>query len=77
MERRFYRNQLPCVVQRITHHSCAMASSPTRSKEREVEEAAMPGQPTSARALEIVPLAIHPRELPAAASVTAIIVRQT
>ena len=44
--------------------------------EQEVEEAAMPGQPARARAHFRFPPAIHPRELPAATSVTAIIVRQ-
>jgi hypothetical protein len=36
----------------------------------------MPGQPVSARARFQFPPAIHPRELPAAISVTAIIIRQ-
>ena len=44
--------------------------------EQEVEEAAMPGQPARARAHFRLPPAIHPRELPAATSVTAIVVRQ-
>jgi len=40
--------------------------------EQEVEEAAVPGQPARARAHFRFPPAIHPRELPAATSVTAI-----
>ena len=36
----------------------------------------MPGQPLRTRARFVCPLAIHPRELPAATGVTAIIVRQ-
>src|SRR5271170_774237 len=39
-------------------------------------EAAMPGQPVRARARFQFPPAIHPRELPAAAGVTAIVIRQ-
>src|SRR5271170_3461370 len=39
-------------------------------------EAAMPGQPVRARARFQFPPAIHPRELPAATGVTAIVVRQ-
>jgi len=45
-------------------------------QEREVEEAAMPGQPVRTRARFRMSLAIHPQELPAATSVTAIVVRQ-
>jgi len=52
----------------------AAASGPTRSEERVVEEAAMPGQPVRTRARFQFPPAIHPRELPAATSVTAIII---
>ena len=37
----------------------------------------MPGQPARTRAHFRFPLAIHPRELPAATGVTAIVVRQT
>jgi len=49
---------------------------PNLLQERAVEEAAMPGQPIRARARFQFPLAIHPRELPAATGVTAIIIRQ-
>ena len=55
----------PCVGQR-----------PSPLKEQAVEEAAMPGQPVRARARFQFPPAIHPRELPAATGVTAIIIRQ-
>jgi hypothetical protein len=55
----------PCVGQR-----------PSLLKEQAVEEAAMPGQPVRARARFQFPPAIHPRELPAATGVTAIIIRQ-
>src|SRR5580698_10379291 len=55
----------PCVGQR-----------PSLLKEQTVEEAAMPGQPVRARARFQFPPAIHPRELPAATGVTAIIIRQ-
>jgi hypothetical protein len=44
---------------------------PIPFQEQEVEEAAMPGQLVRTRARFQFPLAIHPRELPAAASVTA------
>jgi hypothetical protein len=44
--------------------------------EQAVEEAAMPGQPIRTRARFRFPPAIHPRELPAATGVTAIILRQ-
>jgi hypothetical protein len=54
----------------------AAASGPARSEEQTVEEAAMPGQPVRARARFQFPPAIHPRELPAATGVTAIIIRQ-
>jgi len=49
---------------------------PNPLKEQDVEEAAMPGLPTRAYAHFRFPPAIHPRELPAATGVTAIIVRQ-
>jgi len=45
---------------------------PNPLKEQAVEEAAMPGQPARARAHFRFPLAIHPRESPAATSLTAI-----
>ena len=47
---------------------------PNLLPEQEAEEAAMPGQPARARAHFRFPPAIHPRELPAATSVTAFIV---
>src|SRR5258708_11241871 len=52
--------------------SYAVGQRPIPLIEQEVEEAAMPGQPARTRSFPIFPLAIHPRESPAATSVTAI-----
>jgi len=57
--------------------TCVVASSPTRSEEQEVEERPQcPGNRFALARVSEFPLAIHPRELPAATGVTAIIVRQ-
>ena len=63
-------------ILRIVSRNRCDGRQPTRSEEREVEEAAMPGQPVRTRARFRMSLAIHPRELPAATGVTAIVVRQ-
>jgi hypothetical protein len=44
--------------------SAVLSQQPNPFTEREVEEAAMPGQPARARARFRMSLAIHPRELP-------------
>ena len=54
----------------------AASRQPNPLKEREVEEAAMPGQTACAHALPNVLWQLTLEILPAAASVTAIIVRQ-
>jgi len=59
----------------LSRSSCG-SQQPNPLQEQVVEEAAMPGQPARAHAHFRFPLAIHPRESPAATSVTAIIVRQ-
>ena len=51
-------------------HPC-VSQQPNPLQEQTVEEAAMPGQPSRTRARFRFPPAIHPRESPAAASVTA------
>jgi hypothetical protein len=59
-------------IRRIAFRTLCGSQRPDLLKEQEVEKAAMPGQPARARAHFRFPLAIHPRELPAATSVTAI-----
>jgi len=68
----FYQYELQNAIRRIAFHNLCGSQRPNLFKEQEVEKAAMPGQPARARAHFRFPLAIHPRELPAATSVTAI-----
>ena len=64
------------MIRRIASLQPCVGQRPSLLKEQAVEEAAMPGQPVRARARFQFPPAIHPRELPAATGVTAIIIRQ-
>ena len=64
------------MIRRIVFLHPSVSQRPSLLKEQAVEEAAMPGQPVRARARFQFPPAIHPRELPAATGVTAIIIRQ-
>jgi hypothetical protein len=63
-------------IRRIASLQPCVGQRPSPLKEQAVEEAAMPGQPVRARARFQFPPAIHPRELPAATGVTAIIILQ-
>jgi hypothetical protein len=68
----FYQYEVQNAIRRIAFRTLCGSQLPNLLKEQEVEKAAMPGQPARARAHFRFPLAIHPRELPAATSVTAI-----
>ncbi|MDQ1390114.1 MAG: hypothetical protein QOF56_3568 [Acidobacteriaceae bacterium] len=68
----FYQYEVQNAIRRIAFRTLCGSQRPDLLKEQEVEKAAMPGQPARARAHFRFPLAIHPRELPAATSVTAI-----
>ena len=76
-ERRFYQYWLQ--VRNSENHraaTSAMASGPTRSKSRKWRRPQCPGNRHALSRVSEFPLAIHPRELPAATGVTAIIVQQ-